>query len=75
MADITMCSGRGCAQHDACRRYRSKPDEFAQSWFAEVPVKPDGSCEHLILFYPPPASVTPIVESLFIKSKNPKGVA
>lgn len=50
MADITMCIGLDqerkveCPMRHHCRRYLARPDPLMQSWFAELPLKDDGTC-------------------------------
>lgn len=45
MADITMCSGDGCSIKESCYRFTAQINEYAQSYFMEVPGK-DESCNH-----------------------------
>lgn len=47
MADITMCTGKGCEAKHTCYRFTAKPNELLQSWFMESPIK-DGGCEWYI---------------------------
>lgn len=35
--DITMCKGHGCPIKESCKRFKAKPSEFKQSYFAKVP--------------------------------------
>ena len=44
MADITMCSGKGCDLKDKCYRFTAPKSEFRQSYFCEPPIK-DGKCD------------------------------
>ena len=44
MADITMCSGKGCDVKNKCYRFTAPKSEFRQSWFCECPLK-DGKCD------------------------------
>jgi hypothetical protein len=43
MADITMCSGKGCDLKLNCHRFTANKSGW-QAWFAEVPFK-NGKCE------------------------------
>jgi len=43
MADITMCSGKGCKIKDMCYRYTA-PKGMRQSYFFKPPIK-DNKCE------------------------------
>ncbi len=47
--DITKCKGSigatDCPYKDKCFRYTAKTDEYAQSYFMELPLK-DGKCDH-----------------------------
>lgn len=45
MADITMCSGKGCPNKDRCHRHTATPG-FRQSQFTATPIKEDGTCDH-----------------------------
>lgn len=38
-SDITKCSGQGCPIKESCYRFMAITDEFAQSYFVEVPGK------------------------------------
>ena len=44
MADISMCSGKGCNKVNSCYRYTAKKSSY-QSFFAEPPINEDGECE------------------------------
>lgn len=46
MADITMCSGRGCKQRNSCYRFTATACEFRQSYFAQVPMEKNGVCDY-----------------------------
>lgn len=46
MADIAMCKGTQDEKCSTCVRKNATPNEFRQSYFAIVPMKPDGSCEY-----------------------------
>jgi len=52
MPDITMCVGvtkkSSCHMKSTCYRYTATPDEYRQSWFSEVPLKEDQTCEHYL---------------------------
>jgi len=39
MADITMCSGKGCRVKDKCYRFTAKKSEFWQSYFLNPPLE------------------------------------
>ena len=39
MADITMCSGKGCRVKDKCYRFTAKRCEYGQSYFFNPPLK------------------------------------
>lgn len=47
--DITKCSGEkeeiNCPYKQNCFRYIAKADEYAQSYFMELPLK-DDKCDH-----------------------------
>ena len=45
MPDITMCKGNNCPHKEGCYRYTAKPDELAQSYFVNPPIK-DGKCDY-----------------------------
>lgn len=45
MTDITKCTGVGCRQRDKCYRFLAHHNPLWQSYFAHVPMKPDGSCD------------------------------
>lgn len=45
MSDITKCSGKGCKKKRSCYRFLAPASEY-QSWWMEVPVKEDGTCNH-----------------------------
>lgn len=48
MVDYTMCTGDGCSKKNDCARYRFKPCEYRQSYFAKPPLKDDGDCGYLL---------------------------
>lgn len=37
MPDISLCKGTGCPLKEDCYRFKAKPDEYYQSYFAEPP--------------------------------------
>ena len=45
MADITMCSGKGCDKRVTCYRYMAPKCPYAQSMFVVPPIK-DLWCEY-----------------------------
>lgn len=45
MADITKCNGTGCDMKDRCYRYTAKSNEYRQSYFIDVPLKEDKTCD------------------------------
>lgn len=45
MADISMCSGKGCNKTSSCYRYTAKKSYY-QSFFAEPTINKDGLCEY-----------------------------
>jgi len=45
MADITMCSGKGCELKSECYRYTAFENPHRQSFFTTPPVEADGTCE------------------------------
>lgn len=46
MPDIAMCTGGTCPRKQKCYRYIAVPDEYAQTYFSDPPVEPDGNCSH-----------------------------
>jgi hypothetical protein len=46
MPDISMCKGGDCPKKQKCYRFRAVPSEHRQSYFAEVPFQPDGTCAY-----------------------------
>lgn len=40
-----MCFGQGCPLKENCYRFKAKPDEYYQSYFAEPPLNPTESDE------------------------------
>jgi hypothetical protein len=49
MPDITMCNGNDCKLKDKCYRFVADADPHWQSYFIDLPLNEDGSCDH---FYP-----------------------
>ena len=50
MPDITMCKGLKCPSKEKCYRFKAKPTEHRQSYFANTPkLNKDGKCDY---FYP-----------------------
>ncbi len=47
MADITMCTGKGCEAKVTCYRFTAKPNKYRQSYFMGVP-DINGGCEYYI---------------------------
>ena len=47
MADITKCRGDGCKNKERCYRYTATSNEYRQSYFINVPLKKDGTCDEL----------------------------
>lgn len=47
MPDYAMCKGTGCEKKNECARYRWKPSEYRQSYFAEPPIE-EGECDEFI---------------------------
>jgi hypothetical protein len=45
MADITMCSGKGCDLKDKCYRYTAPQGKYMQSFFTIPPIDKEGKCE------------------------------
>lgn len=45
-----MCEGGDCPLKEKCYRYKAKPSEYQQTFFAEVPYK-DGKCEHFVKYW------------------------
>lgn len=45
MADIAMCSGKGCGLKDKCYRYTAPKSQYMQSYFTIPPIDKDGKCE------------------------------
>jgi hypothetical protein len=53
MADITMCKGVGCPMKEQCYRYTAIPDEIAQSYLVNPPLKVafDGTLSKCEMFW------------------------
>jgi len=45
MADITKCKGTNCPNKETCYRFTAISNEYRQSFFAEVPLKSDNTCD------------------------------
>ena len=45
MSDITMCDFQGCPHKEKCYRFTAPADEYYQAYFAEPPIKADGTCD------------------------------
>lgn len=45
MADITMCVGTDCPMKNNCYRHTANPNEYRQSYFLDIPLKEDKSCD------------------------------
>ena len=45
MADITKCKGTNCDKREFCYRYTAMESKYYQSWFVDVPIKKDGTCD------------------------------
>jgi len=43
-----MCSGTDCPMKDSCYRYTAPVNEYKQSYFIDVPLKEDGSCDEYL---------------------------
>ena len=44
MADICMCTGKGCHEREKCYRFTATPNPYRQSYFAELPPMKNGKC-------------------------------
>jgi len=44
MADISMCSGKGCDLKEKCYRFTAPKSKYMQSYFTIPPIK-DGKCD------------------------------
>ena len=45
MADITKCKGTNCPNKETCYRFTATSNEYRQSFFVEVPLKSDNTCD------------------------------
>lgn len=45
MADITKCNGTNCPNKETCYRFTAPSSEYRQSFFVEVPLKSDNTCD------------------------------
>lgn len=45
MADITMCKGTTCPVKESCYRFTAPINDWRQSFFIEVPIKEDKTCD------------------------------
>lgn len=45
MADITMCVGTDCPKKESCYRYTAPVNKYRQSYFVDVPLKEDKTCD------------------------------
>ena len=45
MADITKCEGKGCSKREFCYRFTAMASKHRQSYFADSPIKKDGTCD------------------------------
>ena len=52
MLDITMCNGEHCPLKESCYRHKATPDHY-QSYFVDIPLKEDGTCEHFMEIWKP----------------------
>jgi hypothetical protein len=50
MPDISKCPGTDCPRKEKCYRFTAPANEYAQAYFAEPPIKEDGTCD---LFWGP----------------------
>ena len=46
MSDITKCDGLNCPLKDTCYRHTATTNEYYQSWFMEIPLQENGTCEY-----------------------------
>jgi len=44
MADISMCSGKGCELKETCYRFKAKPNEYRQAYFFNAPKSSPTNC-------------------------------
>ena len=45
MSDISKCEGTNCPHKEKCFRFTAPADEYQQAYFAEPPIKENGSCD------------------------------
>jgi len=45
MADITKCEGTNCSLKETCYRFIATSNEYRQSYFVNVPLKEDNTCD------------------------------
>lgn len=49
MADICMCSGKGCPMKDNCYRHTAPVNEYRQAYFVIVPYNPEKqTCDYFL---------------------------
>jgi len=60
MADITMCDNEKCPLRMECFRYRAIPNPYRQSYFADIVLKDDGTCDNQM----------PIVDGKYLNGYN-----
>jgi len=46
MADISMCSGKGCELKETCYRFKATPNKNRQSFFGASPNSTPTECEY-----------------------------
>jgi hypothetical protein len=46
MADISKCTGKDCPKKESCYRFTAKVNEHRQSYFGEIPLKEDDTCDY-----------------------------
>lgn len=49
MADITKCEGINCDKRLTCYRFIANENPYRQPYFAEMPLKDDGTCNEYVL--------------------------
>ena len=54
MPDITMCKGGNCPIKETCYCFTATPSEWRQSYFIDVPLKEDGTCEYFMKIWDKP---------------------
>lgn len=45
MPGISMCKGENCPIKEYCYRFKATPNQFAQAYFTEPPIK-DNNCNY-----------------------------